>query len=208
MFGIPFGWKVKDSWQNFAALFLYYMVKWTFYRITFRYLRYGLFGWKVEDSWQNFAVLFLYYMMKWTFYWITFRYLWYGLLLAEKSKILARTRASDSPFFTTALSKATTQRMTARWHLQPRTLLPNRWSLQLKLISHPPAFFLMSDKDEYAIKLQSISQYSTSTTWHGQKHPLNSPYGEAKSKPSVYPLEICRRSGKTSSQVRSHVGSS
>ena len=37
-FGTLFGWKVKDSWRNFALMFVYCMVKWTFYWITFQYL--------------------------------------------------------------------------------------------------------------------------------------------------------------------------
>ena len=87
-FGIPFGWKVKDSWQNVAVLFLYYRWNGHIYRI----IMFGIpFGWKVKDSWQNFAVLFLYYAVKWTFYWITFRYFRLEFPLAEKSKIPDKT---------------------------------------------------------------------------------------------------------------------
>ena len=56
----------------------------------------------------------------------------------------------------TALSK--TVQLRGRLHVDifnQERFLPNRCSLRLKLIPHTPAFFLLSDKDEYAIKLES-----------------------------------------------------
>ena len=73
MLRTPVGWRVKDSWQNFSVLFLYYMVKWTYYWTTYRYLCYALplaEESQIRDKTSQCSV-----------------YLCYGLLSAEKSKI-------------------------------------------------------------------------------------------------------------------------